>query len=99
MPDLFPPALAGYPRDRIHRIAAKAEGTRWDGYAHHDLYFAAWLKITDTILRTTVGVGLLELPDAPYRDWYDHGVAPADAAVDALRSDDLLAGLATTTLI
>ena len=37
------------------------------------LKFEEWLAATEQILLAQVGVGLLELIDCPYRDWYTGG--------------------------
>lgn len=84
----IPEALTGYDPDRIRTAATKVLGTRWDHYANHDPYFGLWLKIIDTTLAHRIGIGLFDLADAPYRDWYDDGITPTEAAGLALAADD-----------
>lgn len=49
------------------------------------LPFRAWFAKVDAAVAAKVGIGVLDLPDYPYRDWYDDGVTPAAAAARAVR--------------
>ena len=51
------------------------------------LKFEEWLAATEQILLAQVGVGLLELIDCPYRDWYTGGMTPEEAARAALANE------------
>ena len=42
--------------------------------------FIEWMDKVDTILETKHYLASLDLPDQPYRDWYDDGISPSRAA-------------------
>lgn len=48
------------------------------------LSFDDWLAAVDRLLTVKVGLGRDDLPDCPYRDWYDDGYRPAEAAREAV---------------
>jgi hypothetical protein len=50
------------------------------------LSFDQWVKKVDAILLATVGVGLSDLPDVAYADWYEDGVSPTTAAKRAKKN-------------
>jgi hypothetical protein len=51
-----------------------------------DMTFEAWMKeINGHVIRKT-GVSVDDLPDCPFRDWYDDGVKPTGAASRAIRN-------------
>ena len=77
--DGIPVALAGYDPAAVRRAAAMVAGTRWDALAGGDAMFGLWLKIVDTELRA-LGARYRGGPGAPYRDWYDLGADPREAA-------------------
>lgn len=58
-------------------------------YAGGHLAFAAWLEQTDRIMVRRYGVGLLDMADAPLRDYYEDGITPAQAAGLVLEGDDI----------
>tara|TARA_R100000963_G_C4561900_1_gene50428 strand:- start:303 stop:497 length:195 start_codon:yes stop_codon:yes gene_type:complete len=45
--------------------------------------FKDWLKNCDKLVSNKVGLGILELPDANWRDMYNGGMYPADAIDNA----------------
>ncbi len=47
--------------------------------------FEQWLKEVDAALIKKCGFGHQDLPDAPYRDWYDDGKTPKGAASAAFK--------------
>jgi hypothetical protein len=53
--------------------------------------FDDWMKDVDRYVGYLLGLSYLDLPDAPFRDWYDDGLAPLGAAKKlkkaALRGD------------
>lgn len=53
-----------------------------------DERFGAWLLLVDRALRP-FGISRLDLADWTWRDAFDDGVAPAEAAWDALGADSL----------
>lgn len=48
------------------------------------LTYEAWHHDVDTIVQCTVGCSVNDLPDCAYRDWYDEGMSPRDAAMRAI---------------
>lgn len=42
--------------------------------------FEAWMELVDEALLLSVGVGVEDLEDAPYHDYFDEGVDPSYAA-------------------
>lgn len=43
-----------------------------------------WLEAVDQQVIDRTGLSVHDLPDMPFREWYDDDVAPADAALEAL---------------
>jgi hypothetical protein len=58
-------------------------------HAPNDPAFAVWLMIVDRDLQKQVQVGHRDLSDWGWRDAYDNGTSPKDAAQQALADDDL----------
>lgn len=52
-----------------------------------DLTFERWMQKVDELVITISGVSVYDLPDYPYRDWYDSGKEPLEAAADALGNE------------
>lgn len=48
--------------------------------------FEDWMSQVDRIVWQKAGVSVHDLPDVPYRDWYDDGVSPKGAASRAIRA-------------
>ena len=48
--------------------------------------FDLWIQNVDSLIVGTVGIGIDDLPDAPYRAWFDQQMRPSDAAMAALES-------------
>ena len=46
--------------------------------------FEQWMKKVDRIIGERVGLSYLDLADQPYRDWYDDGMTPSEAASAAI---------------
>ena len=44
--------------------------------------FDQWMKVVDSLICDELGVGVNDLPDYLWRDAYDDGIAPQDAAED-----------------
>ena len=42
--------------------------------------FQTWLRKCDAIVSGKVGLGLNDLPDANWRDYFEDGLSPKDAA-------------------
>lgn len=47
--------------------------------------FEQWLKDVNESVRKRTGLDLFDLPDCPYRDWFEDGMRPASAAAKAIR--------------
>ena len=47
--------------------------------------FENWLARIDAIVSEKCGLSVHDLPDCPFRDWYDDGVSAASAAKRAIR--------------
>lgn len=47
--------------------------------------FESWKRSVDLFVGKLCGVSADDLPDAPYRDWYDRGTMPEAAAKKAIR--------------
>jgi hypothetical protein len=52
--------------------------------------FAVWMEAVDREIENRCFLSADDLPDQPYRDWFDCGLSPKEAAVRAIRnaSDD-----------
>jgi len=48
--------------------------------------FEQWLAVLDVALICKCSLSHMDLPDCPYRDWYDDGVNPRLAALRAIRN-------------
>ena len=44
-----------------------------------ELTFDQWFKRCDGVTAKTFGLGVDDLPDAPWRDYYEDGLSPRDA--------------------
>lgn len=47
--------------------------------------FEAWMAKVNAYVEKLAGLSADDLPDCCYRDWYDDGVSPANAARRALK--------------
>jgi hypothetical protein len=47
--------------------------------------FERWLAEVNNLIEQRTGLGYDYLPDCPYRDWYEAGVSPANAARKAIK--------------
>lgn len=65
-----------------------------DEYAHGHKRFGLWLHLVDRQLRRKVGLTHRDLVDWTWRDAFEDGLTPREAALEALENDDLFgAGL------
>jgi hypothetical protein len=49
--------------------------------------FNEWMRKVDEAIATKLcGMIAADLPDCPYRDWFDDGVKPSTAAARAIRA-------------
>lgn len=58
------------------------------GYAaKHDpeVRFKEWKRQVDLEVQKRCGLSADDLPDCPYREWFDSGVKPASAACKAIK--------------
>lgn len=49
--------------------------------------FEIWMKKVDQELEARCGLVSLDLADMPYRDWYEDGYTPSEAAQEALENE------------
>lgn len=88
----IPTALAGFDHDKVIKWAAQATDSSWMKYAGGDAYFAVWMALVNRRVVRRIGIGVLDLGDATYRDWYDDGIDPQEAANLAIDEDDTFGG-------
>lgn len=60
-----------------------------------DSDFNQWMRRVNSIVENAIGLGVMDLPDAPYRDYFDSEMTPAEAVEDAAElwwdmNDDIL---------
>jgi hypothetical protein len=48
------------------------------------LTFDDWMHKVDRSVESFAGLSAFDLPDCPYRDWYDDELTPREAALKAL---------------
>lgn len=77
----------------LETIRTNERFERYRHEAHEDLGFALWLVWLDVALREACGLTHHDLSDFSMRDLYDDGVAPKEAAQQALANDDTFAHL------
>ena len=46
--------------------------------------FEQWMARVDRVILTSIGISIHDLPDCPFRDWYDDRLRPVRAAARAL---------------
>ena len=64
--------------------------------------FQTWLRKCDAVVSGKVGLGLHDLPDANWRDYFEDGLSPkdaADCAYDDQWCDEMPSDLGTHTII
>jgi hypothetical protein len=49
------------------------------------LTFEQWKQAVDDQCSRMTGLSVDDLPDCPYRDWYENGITPLSAARMAIR--------------
>ena len=49
--------------------------------------FQAWLDKVSNVIQRETGLGVFDLADQPYHDWYDDGYTPREAASEALENE------------
>jgi hypothetical protein len=55
-----------------------------DWYANGDKPFKAWLRKVDKLVTNELGIGIYDLPDKCWRDMFDGGDSPSEAAQEAI---------------
>lgn len=50
--------------------------------------FDSWMACVDTALEERIGLSSDDLADYCYRDWFDGGMSPDDAAREAMNAED-----------
>lgn len=84
----------GMPADKVLTAMDKMRETETGqkymaAHSPNDPGFAVWLMTVDRDLRNKVQVTHRDLSDWSWRDAYDNGTSPQDAAAQALAEDDL----------
>lgn len=49
--------------------------------------FQDWMKKVDQEVAKSCGLSVYDLPDCPFRDWYNFGISPRQAAKRAIKED------------
>lgn len=49
-----------------------------------EMTFAQWMRAVDEAVYATAGVSVHDLADQPFRDWYEDGLTPQEAAEETL---------------
>lgn len=49
-----------------------------------DMAFTEWMAEVDDVVVGLIGLMASDLPDCLWRDWFDSGMSPQDAAAEAL---------------
>jgi len=52
-----------------------------------DMDYKNWMRCVDALCRTKIGLSIHDLPDMPFRDWFDDGYTPKDAVREALEAE------------
>jgi hypothetical protein len=63
-------------------------GARGPKSADDESKFQSWYREVDRAISAMVGLGRDDLPDMPYRDWFDDGMSTGKAARRALDQDN-----------
>jgi hypothetical protein len=53
-----------------------------------DVAFKKWMNDVDAAVSATAFVSVYDLPDQPFRDWFDDGMSAEEAARTALEDAD-----------
>lgn len=54
-----------------------------------NLTFAQWIRKVDIAVSKRVGCSVYDLADCPFRDWFEDGMTPTEAATEALENEGL----------
>jgi hypothetical protein len=73
--------------ERVAEIVDKLTPQQLDN-GGGDQDFALWLALVDNAMARTVGVGHRDIGDWTWRDAFDAGTRPTEAAREALEADD-----------
>ncbi|WP_367139320.1 hypothetical protein [Saccharothrix sp. HUAS TT1] len=72
--------LADEQRDQVAEVfATLPENDSLRRYAGDDVDFGIWLLVVDGACRRRLTVGIFDLPDRLWRDWYDDDMTPVQA--------------------
>jgi hypothetical protein len=55
--------------------------------AYEDQEYELWLEQVNRLIEIVVGLGLSDLKDNPYRDWFDEGMSANEAAKKAVKAE------------
>ena len=70
----IPAALSGYDPDKVMRHLGKVSGRSGDPF------FDLWTMLVDRKVSSRLGLGIDDLEDLPYSDWFEDGLTPSEAA-------------------
>jgi hypothetical protein len=76
-------------RDRLQQLLDHPRSREAKQYAGGDVGFACWLVVANAACVRGVGVGLFDLADMPWREWYDSEFTPRAALQMALQQEGL----------
>lgn len=51
--------------------------------------YKQWFSLVNQAVAGKIGLSAMDLPDCPYRDWFNDGMEPAEAALEAMRNADV----------
>lgn len=51
--------------------------------------FNTWMKQVEQTLLNTIGLSHLDLPDFPFRDWFDDGISVSEAVGAVLQESEI----------
>lgn len=49
--------------------------------------FEQWMQKVDSKVGAMTGLSVHDLADQPFRDWFDDGMSPREAALETLEND------------
>jgi hypothetical protein len=81
------PWFDGLNGPKVQRVIEERGDRLKEYYGTDDVYFALWMHAVSARVMRLVHVGALDLEDWAYRDNYDAGMLPVDAAVQMLEDN------------
>lgn len=78
------PWIQNLPGPRLRQVIDEKGAALMDRHHTDDVFFAVWLEVLDRAVQRRVHVRYDDLEDWGYRDAYDSGMSPKEAAVEML---------------